>query len=189
MPPLSSWTNTFPSNVLLDSGVLYVGSAIYSAHDGGLECDLMEEKRNLPFDGKASDVVLGDRTTAFDGTIRGPVLEVTDTLVKQYMGAGTLVTVAGGPSGATQVASKPAGTMYVAGDYLSNVRAVWMRGDGTYVQVRFPKGCVGKWTPLKGTDKEEVKVQLEIKARLDMSVSGNTTRTCPWVVEFFTAAP
>jgi hypothetical protein len=189
MPPLSSWTSTFPSTALLDTGVLYIGSGIWSAHDGGLECDLKTERRNMQFDGKRSDVALLDRNVGFDGFIRGPVMEISEALLKQYDGGATLVTVTGGPSGATQIAPKPAGTMYVAGDYLSNVRAVWQLAGGTYFQVRFPKSLVVMWTPITGRDKEEVKLNIEIRPRLDMSVSGQLTGNCPWVEEFFAAAP
>lgn len=187
MPPLSSWTDDFPSNALLDTGVLYLGSAIYATHDGGLECELKTERRNLPFDGKRSNVALLDRNVNFDGRIRGAMKEMTNALLAQYEGGATLVTVTGGPTGATQVQPKPSGTLYVAGDYLSNVRAVWQLSDSTrYFQVRFMKALIVDWTPIKGTDKEEVPFNIVIEPRLDMSVSGQLTSNPPWVTEIFT---
>src|ERR1700741_4004163 len=106
MPPLSSYTTTFPSDVLLDSGVLYLGSAIWSAHEGGLEFDPGVTRRQIPFDGQRSDVVGLDRTISFDAHIKGTVYEYTSALAQQYEAGGTLVTLTGGPSGATQVGAK-----------------------------------------------------------------------------------
>jgi hypothetical protein len=187
--PLSSYTTTLPTNTLLDSGVLYIGSAVWSAHEGGLEFDPGTQRRQVPFDGMSSDVVGLDRTIGFDAHIRGNVYEISADLVKQYEAGATLATITGGPSGATQVQPKPARTLYASGDYLSNVRAIWMRSDGTFVQVRFPKSLVEKWGPLAGKDREEVRVQLDIKAKLDMSVSGQLTSNPPFVIEFFAAQP
>lgn len=187
--PLSSYTTSLPSNVLLDSGVLYLGNSIWSAHEGGLTVDLKTTRRQIPFDGQSSDVVGLDRSTMFEGHIKGAVYEFSSTLALQYEAGATLATVTGGPSGATQVQPKAARTIYASGDYLSNVRAVWMRADNTFVQVRFPKALVMSWGPLKGADKNEVKIDLDIQAKLDMSVSGQLTNNCPWVVEYFAAQP
>lgn len=187
--PLSSYTTTFPSNVLLDSGVLYIGSSIWSAHEGGLEFSDGAQRRAIGFDGKRSDVVGLDRIIGWDARLKGTVYEVTADLAKQYVGGGTLVTVTGGPSGATQVQPKPAGTMYATGDYLSNVRAIWQRTDGTFVQVRFPKALVMEWGPMTGKDNEEMRLGINVQAKLDMSVSGQLTTNPPYVIEFFTAQP
>ncbi len=84
--------------------------------------------------------------------------------------------------------SPPAGALYVAGDYLSQVRAIWQASAGGFYQVRFPNALVLTWK-LSGTDKQEGKISIEIEAVLDMTVTGNTTATSPVVHEFYPTGP
>lgn len=187
--PLSSWNGNLPSNVMLDSGVLYVASSIFAAQEGGLQYDPGETRRQVPFDGQRSGIVGLDRTVEFKPTISGTVLEMSDALLTQFDTGATHATVSGGPSGATQVQPKAAGTLYAAGDYLTNVRAIWQLGGGGFFQLRFMKAIVMKWGPIVGKDKEEAKIALVIEARLDMSISGQLTSNPPVVGEFFTSQP
>lgn len=189
--PLSSWNGQLPTDVILDSGILYFGASpgtAFSAQRGGLKWDPGEEKRQIEFDGQHSGVAGLDRTTFWKAKLSGNFLQVPVAAWSQLEPGAALATVAGGPAGATQVQPKSAGVLYAAGDYLANARIAFMRGDGTYFQIRMPKAVVVKWD-LSGTEKEEGLYAIEIEARLDMTVSGNTPATPPFVGEYFTGAP
>lgn len=187
--PLASWNGNLPSDVMLDSGVLYIGSTIFAAQDGGLKFDPGKELRAVPFDGQHSEVKGLDRTTAYMAKISGNIIQIpaaTAAILEPGASTGSLT---GAPTGLTAtVFPKAAGSLYATNDYLSNVRAIWMRGDGTYVQVRFPAALVVKWD-LTGQDKTEAKAAIEIAAKLDMAVSGQKVYNAPYVIEYMTAEP
>jgi hypothetical protein len=175
--------------VLLDTGILYIGASIFSAQEGGLKFDPGKTLRNVEFDGKRTDIKALDRTVMFAPKLAGTILEFSAANIPNLEPGASAATVTGSPSGfTTGYQPKAAGVLYAAGDYLSNVRAIWQRGDGTYVQVRFMCALVSKWD-LQGTDKQEGKVQVELDARLDMSVTGAHTSDPPYVIEYFTVSP
>jgi hypothetical protein len=184
--PLNAWNGQIPSDVLLDSGVLNIGAALFSATMGGLKYDPGMTRRNIEFDGKRSDVALLDRNVMFKPKMTGTIIQVPNTTMLQVEGGGVTGTVTGGPTSATQVVAKQGGVMYAAGDYLTNARMIFERADGTYWQVRFPKALVTKWD-LAGVDKEEGKWNIEIEARLDLSVSGAKPYDPPMVYEYSAA--
>jgi hypothetical protein len=189
--PLSSWNGQIPTDVLLDSGILLIGSSpavAFSAQEGGLKWDPGKTLRQIAFDGQHSDIAGLDRTVTWKPKLTCTILEIPLAAWSQLEPGSVLATVAGGPSGATQVQPKPAGVLYAAGDYIANARVAWQRTDGTYFQIRMPKALVGKWD-VAGTDKAEGKWAIEIEPRLDMAVSGQLVSNCPFVGEYFTVTP
>lgn len=190
--PLSSWNGQLPTDVILDSGILYFGAspgtAFSAQQGGGLKWDPGKDTRQTEFDGQHAPVAGIDRTTFVKPSLKGQFLQIPVAAWSQLEPGAALATVTGGPAGATQVQPKQAGVLYAAGDYLTNARIAFMRGDGTYFQIRMPKALVIKWA-LSGTEKAEGVYDIELEARLDMTVSGNTPATPPYVGEYFTAAP
>lgn len=186
--PLSSWTGQLATDILLDTGILYVGSSIFSAQEGGLKYDEGKTIREIEFAGKRSAVATLDRTVMFKPKLTGTILELPATSLLSIEPGASSATVSGGPSGASQYQPKAAGVLYAAADYLSNVRAAWQRTDGTYFQVRFPKALCIKWD-IAGTDKQEGKFAIEIEGRLDMTVSGAHVSDPPMVYEYFSVTP
>ncbi len=189
--PLSSWNGQLPTDVQLDSGILYIAGSVFSAQQGGLKFDPGVTRRNIPFDGKRSNVKGIDRTVMWEPVISGVVLEMpvgSLSVIEPGVSAPSS-TIANGPTGATQRIPKSAGVLYAAGDYVSNPRIVFYRGDGTYVQVRFyDGGLVRKWD-LSGADQEEAKYSIEIEARLDLTASGRRVYDAPYVIEYFSVDP
>ena len=186
--PLGSWTGTLPADVMLDSGVLYIGSSIFSAQNGGLKFDPTRTVRQVIFDGQRSPILGLDRTVETKAVITGTILEVPDSKFISIEPGATLAVTTGGPASAVAMQPKQASIMYAVGDYLSNVRAIWQRGDLSYVQIRFPRALCTKWD-LVGKDKEEALWAITIEARLDMAVSGQLVSNPNWVIEYFTTAP
>jgi len=185
--PLSSWTPTLPSDVIVDSGVLYIGATPFSAHTGGLKFDPTRTQRQVVFDGQRTPIALLDRTVEMNAVLTGTILELSPANFMVVEPGAHTSSQPGSPPGASQMQPKAGSLMYAAGDYLTNVRAIWQRGDYSYVQIRFPKAICTKWD-LTSVDKEEGKIAVTIEARLDMTISGQLTGNPAWVIEYYTAA-
>lgn len=196
--PLTGFNNnSFPSDVLLDSGVLYIGSTVWGAFAGGLKFDPGITYRNTDFDGKRSPVKGLDRVTMRMPKITGTVIQLPPTAA-QVAGSvpqiepGGATQATGAWSGSTSFEPKTAGVLLAAGDYLSNVRCIWQRGGtttsaGSYVQIRFPAGLCTKYD-MAGQDGAEVAIALEIEARLDPQVSGfSNIGAAPYRIEYLTS--
>lgn len=180
--PLTGFTSQFPTDVLVDSGVLYVGATVFGAFQGGLKFDPGIEYLNVNFDGKRSPVKLLDRKSNQMPKITGTVIQLSTTNVTQIE-PGATVAASGAWTGSTSYLPKRAGSFLAAGDYLTDVRAIWLRGGGGYVQVRLPSALLMKYD-VTSQDGQEVAIALEIEARLDMSVSGANTGDAPYRWEF-----
>lgn len=188
--PLTGYTSSLPSDILLDSGVLYVGATVFGAFSGGIKFDPGVTFRNAEFDGKRSPVRLLDRVTMRMPKISGTVIQLSTTNVAQVEPGATVATT-GAWTGSTSYTGKVAGPLLVAGDYLSEVRAIWQRGGatasaGSYVQVRFPSALCTKYD-ITGQDGSEIAIAIEIEARLDPTLSGfSNIGTMPYRIEYLT---
>lgn len=195
--PLSGYTSTLPTDVLLDSGVLYIGSTVFGAFAGGLKFDPGVTYRNMDFDGKRSPVKQLDRVTMRMPKISGTVIQLSPDSATLVSGKVNVIEPAattnatGAWSGSTSYEPKAAGNLLVANDYISNVRAIWQRGSstastGAYVQVRFPSALVTKYD-MTGSEGAEVAIAIEIEARLDTALSGFTSvGAAPFRIEYLT---
>jgi hypothetical protein len=188
--PLTGYTTSLPSDILLDSGVLYVGANVFGAFQGGLKFDPGVTYRSAEFDGKRSPVKGLDRVSMRMPKISGTVIQLSTTNVTQVEPGATTATT-GAWTGSTSYAPKAAGALLATGDYLSEVRCIWQRGGttasaGSYVQVRFPSGLCTKYD-ITGQDGAEVAIALEIEARLDPTVSGfSNIGSAPFRLEYLT---
>ena len=180
--PLTGFTSTFPTDVLLDSGVLYVGATVFGAFQGGLTFDPGVEYLNTVFDGKRGPVKGLDRKSATMPKISGTVIQLATTNVLQIE-PGATTSATGAWTGSTSYLPKRAGSYLASGDYLTDVRAIWLRGGGSFVQVRFPAALCVKYD-ITSQDGQEVAIAIEIDARLDMTVSGANVGDSPYRIEY-----
>lgn len=180
--PLTGFTSTFPTDVLLDSGVLYVGATVFGAFQGGLKFDPGNEYLNTVFDGRRSPVKALDRKSAMMPKITGTVIQLSTTNVGQ-LEPGATVSATGAWTGSTSYLPKRANGYLATGDYLTDVRCVWLRGGGSFVQVRFGSALCTKYD-VTSQDGQEVAIALEIEARLDMTVSGANVGDAPYRIEY-----
>lgn len=182
MSPISGYSATLPKDVLLDSGVLYLGSTPLCASRGGLSFDPAKELRNIEFDGKKSPILGLDRVVRVAPVISGTMIEFGQADITNY-DAGATSTFASATAVTGVITPKKGGILLAAADYLTNLGLVFERADGSgYVRVRFPKALCRKYS-LKGTDGEEAEVDVEFEARLDMSASGALVHDLPYVIE------
>ena len=180
--PLTGFTATFPTDVVLDSGALYVGATVFGAFSGGLKFDPANEYRAVEFDGRRSPVKGLDRKASMMPKLSGTMIQLSTTNVGQ-LEPGAAVNATGAWTGSTSYWPKDAGQFLAAGDYLTDVRAVWLRGGGGYVQVRFPSALLTKYD-VTSQDGAEIAIALEIEARLDMTVSGAQIGDAPYRIEY-----
>lgn len=184
MSPLNGYDGSLPSDALLDSGVLYVGSTPIGVSRGGLSFDPGRQVRNIPFDGKRSDVKGLDRITGWDAKISGTLLEFAGTDIARFEPGSTNATV----STTTTYTPKSAGTIFASGDYLTDVRLIFERAGGGYAAVYFAQGFVDKWGPLKGSDNAEAEIGIQISARAVVAAAADVPKP-PYVIEIRTALP
>jgi len=170
--PLTGYTATLPADVVLDSGQLYVGATVFGAFNGGLKFDPGVEYRNIEFDGKRSPITALDRKTALMSTTN--VLQIEP---------GATVVAGGAWTGSTSYMPKDAAGFLAAGDYLTDVRCVWLRGGGNFVQVRFPSALCTKYD-ITSQDGAEIAIAITIEARLDMGVTGAQIGDAPYRIEY-----
>lgn len=182
--PLNGYDGTLPSDALLDSGVLFVGSTAIGVSRGGLNFDPGRQIRNIPFDGKRSDVKGLDRVTGWDAKISGTLLEFAATDIARLEPGSTSAVV----GGTTTITPKTAGTLFASGDYLTDVHLIFERAGGGYAAVYFAQGFVNRWGPLKGSDNAEAEVGIEISARAVVAASADVPKP-PYVIELRTALP
>jgi hypothetical protein len=182
--PLTGFTATFAStDAVLDSGVLYVGANVFGVTKGGLNFDPGITYRNIEFDGKRSPVRLLDRKMMVQPKLSGTVIQLSTGNVAQLEPGATTATT-GAWTGSTSYTGKRAATNLVSGDYLTDVRAIWLRASGGFVQVRFPAALCTKYD-IQSQDADEVAIGIEIEARLDTSVTGFTNvGDMPYRIEY-----
>ncbi|HWL41026.1 MAG TPA: hypothetical protein VNO75_12395 [Gemmatimonadaceae bacterium] len=172
-----------PADCLLDSGLLLINSDTpFGVSMGDLGFDPRKEIRQIDFDGKRSDIVGLDRIVGFQPAISGSLKEMNATKLTSFYEPGSTSAEAGG---VTTITPRKAGVLLVAGNYLTDVRLVYPRGSGGYAWIRFPKGLCIKYD-VKGKDKEEAIMAIEIVARLDMAVAADTD-VAPYVIELAAA--
>lgn len=182
--PLTGYTDQFPSDVLLDSGVLYIEDSVFGTMSGGLKFDPGITYRNVDFDGKRAPIKGLDRVTTRMAKITGTLIELPISALPQIE-PGVSYAAGAGWSAGDQYVPRKADALLEEGQYLTNVRAVWLRGNGEFVQVRFFAALLTKYDATS-QDANEVAIAVEIEARLDMERAGATTGTAPYVIEYIT---
>ncbi|MCW5591059.1 MAG: hypothetical protein KIS74_03070 [Burkholderiales bacterium] len=173
---------TFPEDVLLDSGVLYINDTPFACLTGGLKWTPEVEYRNIPFDGKRADVKGLDRVTMRKGKVSGTVIEMPSDLIGK-LEPGVSYAPGQGWSGGDMYVPRKAALLLTDGMYLTNVRAVWLRGNGELFQVRMPCALLTRYDATS-QDANEVAIAIEVDARLDLSVPGSTPGDAPYVYEY-----
>lgn len=175
----SAYSATLPADILLDSGLLLINSATpWGVSMGDLSFDPGIDRKQVGFDGQRSPIVGLDRTVGFGAKISGTMKELSGARLTGLYEPGSS-SAAGG--GVTTITPKKAGILLVAGEYLSVVRLAFPRGSGGFAWVKFPKALLAKYD-IKGKDKDEALISVEIEARLDMSVAADTD-VAPYVIE------
>lgn len=193
----SGFTDTLPDDVLIDTGVLYVGNSNgigitpIGVTRGGLTFSPEKEMRNIEFDGKRGDIEQLDRITRHGGRISGTFIQLGATQIPRFEAGVTTDSSApfatGTPANVTtQHQPKAASTLLAAGDYITNLRLVYARRNGDYVQVRFPKALCETYEWV-GEDNSEAEIAAEFVARLPLTVADTNTDAPLYYIEELSA--
>lgn len=185
MSPLTAFTPTLPDDILLDSGVLYVGGSPLGVSRGGLTFNPSKEVRNVEFDGKRADITELDRILKYAATIGGTFIEINPSKQLPKLEPGH-TSSSPGSNVTTRLTPKPAGQLFAAGDYLTDLRLIFERTDGSFVQVRFPKALCLTYE-LKGTDGSEAEIACEFHARQTLADAAVDLGTAPYLIEYLNA--
>lgn len=179
----SGFTSALANAICPDVAVLYYDVSgtptVMGVSRGGLTFEPDVEMRNVEFDGKRSNIELLDRVTKRTARFSGTIIEASNTLIGLGE-AGSTSATAGTPTTVT-ITPKAASTMFVTGNYLTNVDMVWTRGDTKTVRVRFAKAIFVKPPTWKSTDNNETEMSIEIECRLGNTAAISSTDTAPYL--------
>lgn len=186
---ITGYTNDLPSDCLLDTGVLFKGAVAFATTNGGLKFDPKRTTRQIQFDGMRAPIAGNDRTTSWDPTIAGTILQFNDTQIANFEAD----VESASASGVITFTPGRAGVLFSAGAYITDLRLIYERAGSTqdsplYAAAYFPKALCEKYS-LDGKDKDEVQIACEFHARLDMSVEGTQINDPPYKVELRTSLP
>lgn len=179
----SGYVSRLPADVLLDTGVLYIGGAIVGPSRGGLSFDPGTEWSNIGYDGKKQNRTLLDRKTFTAPMISGRLLLFAPTDYPRLEPDVTSSSPGAPVSSNGRKTPKPAGVLLDEGDYVHDLRLVFERKAGGFVQIRFVYALCARWR-LAGQDRGEAEIDVEFHARL---AAAEAEGTVPFVIEELTA--
>lgn len=188
---LTGYTANFPTDVLLNMGVLYYSKSGVATKigvtDGAPDFDPGVELQDLEFDGKRCRLKAQSRRVGFKPVIKGTLKEFGPAA-----SGGQIALLEPGESeaapdgsGTKLITPKAAGVLHASADYISNLRWIFERGSGGYAAIYFPIALCTKWS-MKGQDKKEAQISFEFEAVGDPAVD---LGTAPYLLEIRTALP
>jgi len=153
----SGYTTSLPTDVILETGLLYVNSVIIGVSRGGLRFNPGITLGNIEYDGKKAPVKGLDRVVNRTPQIVGTFLQAGAANFRQYE-----------PGGATpNITPKPQGALFASGDYLVNLDLVYARGGGGTATVRFASALCVQYEVQGGSDAVgEAEISCTFEARL-----------------------
>lgn len=191
--PLNAYTANLPKDVLLNPGVLYIGSTPLGVTRGGAEFDPGHEFENADFDGKQAPIKGLDRKYYGEAKLSGVILEIGEAssgnqAAKLEPGVGSAS--AGSPNVTTL--TPPVGGTFISSGYQTDVRLIFDRGEGAgtkrYFAIYFPTALCTKYGPIRGGEtRKEAEIPFEFVARKDMA--SGTVGDAPYKLEYREALP
>lgn len=153
------------ADIIIDSANLfYENTAPISITRGGFAFDAQEEYEEYDFDGKTAPVAGCEEVVAMRPVLRGNFMMTSERHISIYRPDGSWANSAYGRT-FTPAAMRAA---LGAGVYLNNVRCIWKRARGDFIQVRFPMALCKRYG-IGALDTDEGLIPVEIEARQDLS--------------------
>lgn len=186
---LTGLTANLPTDTLLNMGVMFHTIAGVSTKigvtRGAPDFDPGVEIADIAFDGQRCRLKGLTRRVGFKPIIKFTLLELGATATGKQtllLEPGSTEAIVGG---VTTTTPKPAGALYLAADYATDLRWIFERGGGGYAAIYFPFALCIKWS-LKGQDKDEGQISSEFEAVGDPAADPGIA---PYVIELRTALP
>ena len=186
----SGYTPSLPADVLLNTGVLYKGNAAndgqtpFGVSRGGLTFNPNKEVRNIEYDGKRAKVAGLDRVIDVNPVIEGTFIQLGTSQIPIYESG--VATSAGSAPVTTKHVPQDADLLYGTSDYIDNLRLVYARQSGGFVQVRFYQALVTQYS-WAGTDKSEAEIRATFEARLTAAMAASNSDQLPYIIEELSA--
>jgi hypothetical protein len=181
--PATQAVANLPSDVLLGVGWLFDDNTHIGISRGGLTFEPNVERRNIPYDGKMSNAEELDWDTFSEAQITGTFIQFVSK-VGLYEPGNT--TTSPGGSVTSLITPHEAGVLYEVGDYVRNLRYVFARLSGGYVQVRFFSALVSQYS-IAGVDREEATIAATFSARNLLADIAAAPGKKPYVIELLSA--
>lgn len=183
---LTGYQTTLPSDVLLDTGVLKIGAALIGVTRGAPKFDPAFTVENLGFDGKHAPILGLDRKFHGESLITATILEfgpaASGNQIARLEPGSVAVDSGTTPNTITTITPQAGGSLYVAGNYVSDLRLIFERGIAAgasvrkYAAIHMAKAFCRKWD-LQGQDKSEAIINVEFVGRKDMSTGTTADAT------------
>lgn len=165
MPPHTSFATGLATDVIVGPAVLYINDTtpFGSSTGGGFRFDPGHSFSNLAsdVDGVQYPVQGLDRKVGGVPRLSGTLvnLNITSMLDIEPGASNSTVTTE------TTTTPQAVGALLASGDYVTDVRAVFQRGDGTFFAVKFPVGLIVKYDLAGAGANEKGAITIEIEAR------------------------
>jgi hypothetical protein len=193
MSPLTGHTSNFPNDVLLDMGIMLVGSTVIGVTKGPPKFSPAIELAMSEFDGMHAPLKGMDRMFYGEASVSATILELGESATGNQAAKllpGSSAASAGSPN-VTTITPVAGGSFLSSGSYLSDFRMLFERGisSGTkkYFAIYFPCGLVLPTWDLQGEARKYANIAITIGARKDMA-SGNVY-DAPFKLEYREALP
>lgn len=190
MPPLTGFDVTkFPSDILWDCGIVFIGSNKFGVTEGAPKWDPNATFQQVTFDGQHAPIkglyrmIHGEPKISFTMKELGGASS-GNQLAKLEPGS-TSATV----STTTTVTPAKSGILVAAGSYQTDLRVIWEQGaagSGLYFAVHFAVALFTKYG-LQGQSKKEAMIPVEVVGCIDMTTAGITDAA--YNLEYRTALP
>lgn len=194
--PVSGYSTNLPSDVILDQGIVRIGSANLGVTKGPPRWDPGWEIQNIEFDGKHAPLYLLDRKFYGECVLAFTLIEfgpsTTGNQIPKLEAGAAAVDSGTTPNTKTTITPKVGGSLYPAGDYLGDVRVIFQRGLApaagakTFAAITMAKALVRKWS-VNGSNKDTATIDVEIVGRRDASTL--TIWDAPYIIELLETLP
>lgn len=170
-PAFPGYPPTFPQDILLDAGALYLGpngsGACLGRTRGGLTFDPSRSLAHVGFDGERAPIVGLHHITSYQSSIKGRILQYNAT---QFTTLEPGVNSQSGSTGGINMIyyMQQASVLLQAGAYVTNVRLIYRRQDLSFFQVRFPAAICDKYTVVS-KDKDAAEIEVQFSACINMA--------------------
>ena len=190
MPPLTGLDITkFPSDILWDVGIVFIGSTKFGVTEGPPRFDPNTTFQQVTFDGQHAPIKGLYRQIHGEPKIAFTMKELGDSttgnqLAKLEPGSTSAVV-----STTTTITPAKSGILVASGSYLTDFRIIWERGaagSGLFAAVHFAVALVTKYG-IQGQNKKEAQIPVEVVGCVDMSTGAITDAA--YNLEFRTALP
>ena len=179
----------FPADIILDSGVVFIGATKFGVTRGEPKFTPNRSIQNIEFDGKHAPIRGIDRFMHGEPSLAFTMMELggtgTGNQIDRLEPGNTDATV-------TTVITHtmaPGGGLVAAGSYVTDLRAIWERGTSAsnlFFAVLFPVALCTKYE-LGGQNRGEGLISVEFVGRLDLATQ--TTSDAAYKLEYRTTLP